>query len=182
MFKQFITKTIPHEKLSPAMLTDRAFSADQTSTKHLPIFDDYNPDLIENLTKEHKEILKTCFIIEHLASEQEWEKTQAAMQSLSHLLNRHVDKENHILFQLLEDALEDDSQEIEMVQYIRRDLNQLSSNLRNFIHQYCNMPHDAINGSQFCKEFALMLRYVERRIELEESALYPLYEILYKKT
>lgn len=178
---RFLSKLIVFPKRNTT-LSQLKLNSDIFSTK-IAIDDnttrtDYNPELITILIKEHKDIVKVSYSIKNLIDHREWKKAQDQLKQLSSLIHAHMNAETVTLYQILEQIHLSESEEVEMIKFIRKEMAAVGFDLIEFIDKYSNMAIEDINKNTFINEYDKLLYSMSARIELEESTLYPLYEIL----
>lgn len=142
---------------------------------------DYNPELITNLINEHKDIVEISDSIKNLAQKREWLLAQEKLKLLSDLITAHMNAETLTLYRVLEQIHSPDSLEVEMIKFIRQEMAAIGVDLLSFIKKYSNVEIDQLDKKSFVYEYNKLLYTLTARIELEESTLYPLYEILLDK-
>lgn len=177
MLPRFLSRLYPFKKRSKQSSTinnDPNPATINDSSKRR----DYNPELITNLINEHKDILNISNSIVAAAQKQKWAVVQNDLAHLAALLDQHMNAETKTLYQILEHIHAPASLEVEMIQFIRQEMSEIGHDLLNFIHQYNELNPKEIRLNVFLYEYKKLLFTLTARIELEESTLYPLYEIL----
>ncbi|MGL4675889.1 MAG: hemerythrin domain-containing protein [Wohlfahrtiimonas sp.] len=178
---RFLSKLIVFPKrntiLSPLKLDGDIFST-KIAIDDSVMCTDYNPELITILIKEHKDIVKVSYSIKNLIDHHEWKKAQDQLKHLSSLIHAHMNAETVTLYHILEQIHLSESEEVEMIKFIRKEMAAVGFDLIGFINKYSEIPVENINKNAFINEYDKLLYTMSARIELEESTLYPLYEIL----
>lgn len=178
MLKSLISKIFYTE---PKLIESNTTSTD-CILSHSNLTTVYNPNLIPLLLHEHQEIIRFCLLIQDLAQESRWAEVQSQMKLLASLLHHHMDAETATLYAQMQGTHAPNSQETEIIQLIRSEMRAIGNELLDLINFYTTLNSNQINQAEFLKQFSKTFYRLRCRIELEESTLYPLYEVLYKKT
>ncbi len=183
MLQQLLSKLVSFQQNSLKLHHDKHNSQlpSALSTNHSPVSTDYNPELITNLINEHKDIIDVSNSIKNLAQTHEWLSAQEQLKYLSELISMHMNAETVTLYLILEHIHSPDSLEVEMIKFIRQEMASVGTDLLDFIEKYSTVDLDQLNKKSFIYEYDKLLYTLTARIELEESTLYPLYEILLVK-
>lgn len=181
MLQQFLSRLVSFrqnsQKFSPDQYNGQLPSAIIRSNDN-SVSRDYNPELITNLINEHKDIIEISNSIKNLAQKREWLSAQEQLKYLGQLITMHMSAETVTLYRILEHIHSPDSLEVEMIKFIRQEMAAVGMDLLSFIKKYSEIDVDQLDKRTFVYEYNKLFYTLTARIELEESTLYPLYEIL----
>lgn len=184
MLRQFLSRLVSFRQNSQQFHPDLYNGQLPSAVIHFNdnlVSTDYNPELITNLINEHKDIIEISNSIKNLAQKQEWHSAQEQLKYLDHLITTHMSAETVTLYRILEHIHMPDSLEVELIKFIRQEMAAVGIDLLAFIKKYSDIEIDQLDKKAFVYEYNKLLHTLTARIELEESALYPLYEILLDK-
>lgn len=145
------------------------YSNDDAITHH------YQPELIDQLKHEHQRLLD---LHAEIRSALELANYAAVIDKLSELrttLQAHLLIENVGLYSYLEHKMAESSANTDVTRRFHREMDTIGIAAMEFISKYQSTGLSHELAPTFAREFALIERILNSRIEKEEIILYPLY-------
>jgi hemerythrin-like domain-containing protein len=135
--------------------------------------------MIDNLTKtlkeEHKKIADALNRVVHLGIGTH--EGQAELMKAKDLLLSHLQKEDKLLYPVLQKAAKEDSQIKLMLESFAKDMEGISQAALDFFSKY----EKGGEGLEFAKDFGHLFSALSLRIRREETRLYRIYEEITSK-
>jgi hemerythrin-like domain-containing protein len=135
----------------------------------------YHDDLIQQLTQEHRELVKLYGNIGTAYEKGEIGKVRRQLEEFGDMLRGHLLSENIKLYVYLKHVLEQDEENTAIMQQFRTEMQHIGKAVTAFLQKYTERDWDDALRSSFGNEFAEVGKVLTRRIETEEQTLYPLY-------
>lgn len=156
--------------------THAVISDAQTNAKTAPgTTIQYNPDLILQLTKEHKQLL-TMFGEIRIAFERgDYKKTVQKLNEFRSAFQAHLLVENVRLYIFLERSFANDETSYELIRSLRREMDGIARTALAFLEKYETIGIDKDVETSFARDVDTIGTILMHRIDSEEQALYPLY-------
>ncbi|WP_275098524.1 hemerythrin domain-containing protein [Sedimenticola hydrogenitrophicus] len=137
----------------------------------------YDADLIETLIEDHQILLEHYQRVEKSARAQHFKEVRAELNQFKNLFHQHILLENVKLYVYLSRSLPADSEQCRLVSGMRREMRHIGKAVNQFIERYDVWPWNAEMEAQFIGELEQIGSALVARIQTEEEALYPLYDI-----
>lgn len=135
----------------------------------------YHPELISELTADHKALLALYGEIKEAFDQADYPTVAEKLNTFRSDLQAHLLTENVRLYIYLNRSLGDDETNSELIQGFRREMNEIAKVAMNFLRKYEAIGVDKDLAKAFAKDFAIIGKVLVERIEKEEQVLYPLY-------
>ena len=136
----------------------------------------YNSNLIKELTLEHKKILTLYTSIADLLDKGDYQSIQKQLKVFASALRSHLLKENLKLYVYLTCALARDTENLEIMTEMRREMGRIGRAVNQFLSRYTEPVSWTREIQQsFPGEFKQIGEVLADRIQREEETLYSLY-------
>ncbi|MCW8956215.1 MAG: hemerythrin domain-containing protein [Gammaproteobacteria bacterium] len=135
----------------------------------------YDPELINNLKKDHQELLAIYTDIKALFDAGDYITVSSRLADLRTGLQGHLLTENLKLYIYLEHMLRGDEANEDLISGFRKEMNAIAKTAMNFLKKYEAIGVDKELAAVFAKDFATIGEVLTKRIEKEETVLYALY-------
>lgn len=178
-----ITKSIAMRNQGRQMLTFIANwfrAADRTATPtasvaapDIPIA--YKPVLVEELQREHRELLHLYKNLVGAHQRGDFDAAVAHLKRFTYALRAHLLKENLHLYVYLKHALREDSESSALMASMRVEMGKVGRVLNDFVTRYTSSPWDQEVRESLKGELDKIAQVLAIRIEQEEEVLYPMY-------
>lgn len=139
----------------------------------------YSPDLIGELTGEHRQLLELYGDIRAVFEQEKFEAVSELLDHFRGILQGHLLTENIRLYIYLERNFSRDEINAELIREFRREMDGIGKTVMNFLRKYEAIGVDRDLAAAFGRDFDELGKVLTRRIEREESTLYPLYMPIY---
>lgn len=135
----------------------------------------YNPDLIVQLTKEHKQLLTMFGEIRVAFERGDYKKTVQKLNEFRSAFQAHLLIENVRLYIFLERSFANDETSYELIRGLRREMDGIARTALAFLEKYETIGIDKDVETSFARDLDAIGTILIHRIDSEEQALYPLY-------
>lgn len=135
----------------------------------------YNPDLIVQLTKEHRQLLTMFGEIRVAFERGDYKKTVQKLNEFRSAFQAHLLTENVRLYIFLERSFADDETSYELIRGLRREMDGIARTALAFLEKYETIGIDKDVETSFARDVDAIGKILMHRIDSEEQALYPLY-------
>lgn len=145
------------------------------------VFGKYDPKLLIQLTYDHRKVMAYCDNIAAFAKNDDWLQVNIAIIDLMNIMCEHRKVEFRYLYARLEYSYKTKSEEHDMINFIRKEMKKTSTSFFKFCEYHLDISESPQKQQSFYKEFLRQHYSLKTKIELEESSLFPIYDLLYKK-
>ena len=135
----------------------------------------FQPDLIEQLLSDHKDILELYGKIHTAYMEKDCKQVALMLNEFRSDIQAHLLTENVRLYAYLEQMLKEDELNSEIIREFRKEMNGIAKEVMNFLKKYSGIAEDKALASAFGDDFANIGKVLVDRVKREERLLYPLY-------
>lgn len=135
----------------------------------------YDPELIDKLSMDHQELLGLYVTIREAFEHGEYDKVARGLEDFRAGLQAHLLMENVKLYIYLDYAFKNDETNFELIRGFRKDMDGIAKVALKFIDKYISIGVDPELAPSFAEDFTTIGAVLTKRIEREESTLYPLY-------
>lgn len=139
----------------------------------------YSPDLVGELTGEHRQLVGLYGDIQSAFDQEDYDRVSELLETFRGILQGHLLTENIRLYIYLERNFSRDETNAELIREFRREMDGIGKTVMNFLRKYEAIGVDRDLSAAFGRDFAELGRVLTRRIEREETTLYPLYMPIY---
>ena len=136
----------------------------------------YDARLVEHLKHDHGDIVAAYMQLAEDAQAGRFNKIQDGLTAFKTKLNAHLLTENVRFYVYLEQSLVNDEHNLMIMRDFRREMNSIAKGAVDFVKTFQLSPVNQYNRDEFLQAHAAVGALLARRIELEESSLYPLYQ------
>lgn len=136
----------------------------------------YDPGLVARLKQEHQELVSLFMAIKNASAECRFHQLPGLLQDLKQLFQTHIMLENVKFYVYVQQYCVPDPETSNFVFDVRKDMNGIARTLVKFVNTHsANVPTLDTVGA-FRAELDLIGSLLLRRVHLEESRLYALYQ------
>ena len=135
----------------------------------------YSPTLIDELKKDHKQLLATYMAIKASFDGGDYRTVSAKLNEFRIGLQGHLLTENVRFYIYLDRVHGQDEMNSDLIRGFRREMDGIGRTALNFLKKYETIGVDKELAGAFAKDFAEIGTVLGERIQREESVLYPLY-------
>lgn len=135
----------------------------------------YDQSLIDQFEAEHQSLISLFGKIKTSAESQDFKGVQKYLKKFTSVLRGHLLTENVKLYVYLSKALANDIENKEIMMTFRQEMMQIGRVVNQFVTRYEQTIWDNDMKANFLDELLAIGDVLVRRIEQEESVLYPLY-------
>ncbi len=139
----------------------------------------YDPKLVDHLKDEHQQLLALYTEIKTLFENGDYSTVSKKLGEFSSGLQAHLLTENVRLYIYLNYMFTNDETNMELIRNFRREMDGIARVAMNFLKKYEAIGVDEDLANHFAKDFATIGEVLGKRIEKEETTLYPLYMASY---
>lgn len=136
----------------------------------------FNPQLIEQFTQEHKQLLKLFSIILQSGQDKKLSRLNTALVQFQTLYNKHVLDEYSKLYTSLDASYKNNRKKQEVIRRFRSEMRDMGQLMREFFEMWRKIPIHQNNLQQFLSDARIVGNKFMRRINQEERELYDLYQ------
>lgn len=135
----------------------------------------FSPDLLTQLTQEHKQLTATFGEIRAVFERGDYKKTTQKLNEFRSLFQAHLLTENVRLYIYLERSFSNDETVYELIKNLRREMDGIARTALAFLEKYETIGIDKDIEASFAHDMETVGNELTYRIESEENTLYPLY-------
>ncbi len=136
----------------------------------------YHRELVPELLDDHKQLLKLFTEIGQEYAAERFTQLPLLLRDFGTLLREHLLKENVKLYIYLKHTLADDPESAALTQGFRSEMHGINRTVTRFLSHYILDEWDEQRRKQFGADLDAIGKVLVKRIETEESVLYPLYQ------
>lgn len=136
----------------------------------------YSADLIGKLKGEHARLLAIFARIQQAFEQGDLALVSRALAEFRVAIQGHLLAENVRLYIYLEHQLAGDGAGSELIRSFRHEMDGIGKAVMSFLNKYRNIAAEPTLAESFGSDLAAVGEILARRIEREETTLYPLYE------
>ncbi|HEC05443.1 MAG TPA: hemerythrin domain-containing protein [Thiolapillus brandeum] len=136
----------------------------------------YHSELVPELLDDHKQLLKLFTEIGQEYAAERFTQLPLLLRDFGTLLREHLLKENVKLYIYLKHTLADDPESAALTQGFRSEMHGINRTVTRFLSHYILDEWDEQRRKQFGADLDAIGKVLVKRIETEESVLYPLYQ------
>ena len=137
---------------------------------------EYNHSLIGQLENDHRKIMDIYEEIKaHFHEDANHLKIKEKLHKLKTMLQMHIDFEDSLLYPYLSSGYRNDGENMTFIEKANAEMLELASNAFKFISDCTDEMLFAQNREKFKEDFSAIGEILSKRIEFEETSLYPLY-------
>ncbi|NOQ93628.1 MAG: hypothetical protein GQ547_03210 [Methylophaga sp.] len=136
----------------------------------------FRPELVDSLTHDHQTIITLLNEINELINNQDFKSIDTKIQELRLQLQNHVIVENVQLYSYLEMKLNNDPNNLEFIQRVRKEMNHISHTVVQFSRRYEAAHFTEQLQQKFTRDLKAIGDMIRQRIAMEEGLLYTLYK------
>jgi len=135
----------------------------------------FHPELIDQLKGDHKELVELYMEIKSLFEAESYKTVSEKLGDFRAALQGHLLTENVRLYIYLDHMFQGDETNSELIRGFRKDMGDIAKAVMSFLKKYEEIGVNNDLASQFDEDFATIGKVLTKRIENEETVLYPLY-------
>lgn len=135
----------------------------------------YDPELIPRFKGHHVTLIKLFGELRESAQTDDYGRIPERLNTFRRVLETHLLEENLRLYTYLTKCLYNDTQNAELVQNMKREMEGIGRQVNQFIRHYADFGVDARNIRKFKADLKAIGTALTDRIEREEKSLYSLY-------
>lgn len=135
----------------------------------------YSPSLIDELKRDHKQLLATYTAIKAAFDQGDYVRVSAKLAEFRIGLQGHLLTENVRFYIYLDRVHGQDEMNSDLIRGFRKEMDGIGRAALNFLKKYEMIGVDKELAGAFAKDFAEIGTVLGERIQREESTLYPLY-------
>lgn len=135
----------------------------------------YDPALLNQLTDDHKALLALYMEIKAQFEASNYKTVSEKLVDFRSALQGHLLTENVRLYIYLNHIFESDDTNAELIHGFRKDMDRIAKVAMGFLKKYEEIGVDQDLAAHFATDFATIGEVLTKRIEKEETILYPLY-------
>jgi regulator of sigma D len=135
----------------------------------------YDPDLVEALKDEHQHLLQGFSAIRRAAAEGRFAQLAELLEQFRLALLNHVALENVKFYVYMQNHAELDSPTVGFIAGVRKEMNAIARTVGRFVDAHLAEAPSYATLTGFNEELDQIGEVLTKRIDLEESQLYPLY-------
>jgi hypothetical protein len=135
----------------------------------------YYADLVPELLDDHQVLLGLFTEVTQTYEAKDYERLPTMLGEFGSLLRGHLLKENIKLYIYLQHALADDPENSALMQEFRTEMHGISKTVSKFLKHYSEEDWGEQRRAEFGTDLGAIGKVLVKRIETEESVLYPLY-------
>lgn len=135
----------------------------------------YSPELIAGFLDDHQQLLKLFGELNETYVAKKYKKLPGMLAEFGTMLRGHLLTENIKLYIYLQRVLANDPENAALIQGFRTEMNGISKTVTAFLKHYGEEDWGDQRKASFGKELEAIGGVLVKRIETEESMLYPLY-------
>ncbi len=135
----------------------------------------YYPDLVPELLDDHQILLGLFTEVTKTYEAKDYARLPGLLSEFGSLLRGHLLKENIKLYIYLQHALANDPENSALMQEFRTEMHGISKAVTKFLKHYSVEDWGEQRRSAFGDDLGAIGKVLVKRIETEESVLYPLY-------
>jgi len=136
----------------------------------------YHEELVPELLDDHKRLLELFAEIGREYAAERFTQLPLMLRDFGTLLREHLLKENVKLYIYLKHTLADDAESAALTQGFRSEMHGINRTVTRFLSHYILDDWDEQRRKQFGADLDAIGKVLAKRIETEESVLYPLYQ------
>ncbi len=145
---------------------------ERPETRSMP----HDPRLIARFEAHHKVAQGLYGKLRESAHDGEFERCEALLGKIDHVLGEHLGEEEHQLYDYLEWLYRDDPDTARLVKIMHKEMADIGRAMTGFINTYRTYGVGERNIKRFLEEMDAIADVFGDRIEREEATLYPLYK------
>lgn len=147
--------------------------------EHLTL--NYDPNLTETLHDEHNKLINHMKFLQKTVEEKDLPLLPIALELFRGEMLEHVSKEILQLYVYLRNALKDQPEQYQLMKNLRKEMDLLLNVMLDFLDKYSEIEIETIMRTpkiqtDFLEGITNLVALFNRRIEVEESVLFPLYK------
>jgi len=135
----------------------------------------FHPDLVEKLTGDHQAIVALYSEMVELVQIRQYHSLSLKVSEFKTALQSHVIVENVQFYTYLENKLSDDPTNLEFIKDVRKEMNGIAHAVVRFAKQYEKVTFTDQLRETFIKDLDDIGTVLTKRVAMEESQLYTLY-------
>lgn len=135
----------------------------------------YNPQLVNQLTADHKLLLDIAGKISKSYEAKKWTDLANNIQLFRSKLYGHLVTENVDLYLYLQRSLKSNPEGFTQMRELQREMSGISKAVTAFINKYADIDKSPAYREAFGAEFNAVCQVLLKRIQCEEKTLYPMY-------
>ena len=136
----------------------------------------YDSRLIARLLSQHADLLKLLSKAMESVKASRFEETKKHVHNLRLLLNEHLPEVKLRLYTYLNCCLKADSEGLDLVRTMRRELADMSRKAMRFVNHYESIGISLENKAAFVEELVQVTFWLSDRFAREERLLYTMYQ------
>lgn len=136
----------------------------------------YDVNLVSKLKADHLQLVAVYSAIMSAISNYEFEKLREQVELFLALFNAHALAEYTKLYVFLDYTYRSDKENHELIMRFRREMNEIGKGVRGFAHFWRENGINDANLAEFKKQAQKIGAVLTKRIEVEESQLYEIYD------
>jgi len=131
--------------------------------------------LVTKLKRDHVQLVEVYLDILKNIEQRNYEKLQGLLAMFLALFNAHALTEYTKLYVFLDYSFRSDPDNHDVIMRFRREMNEIGKSVRQFAHHWRSNGINATNLSDFKNQVEQIGGVLSKRIEVEESQLYEIY-------
>jgi hypothetical protein len=136
----------------------------------------YDPRLIDNLQKDHRDLVNLFGLIGECAQRNDYTRVPQLLVDFKTGFEAHLIAENVRFYNYVENSLEGDQENYALIRSFRREMNQIARGVVDFVKKYQLTQFSTDVRKSFLDDYQAVGALLTQRIEREERNLYPLYQ------
>lgn len=136
----------------------------------------YDADLVDNLKGEHQELVRVFTAIKTSATEGDLNQLPELLANFKHLFLSHVGLENVKFYVYMQQHQAIDAESLNFISNVRKEMNNIARAVMKFIDAHITTLPSPDTVAGFNAELDQIGAVLIKRVQMEESRLYPLYQ------
>lgn len=136
----------------------------------------YYPNLIQNLSNDHRKLTRQINMLNHLANNGKYKLITSMLNYFRRSLLAHMHEEEVKLYIYLQNKLPKSSNEYAQMRSIRKEMNNILARVVNFLETYQSVRRTKLLQKTFSSDLGKITELFTKRVTLEEKFLYVMYQ------
>lgn len=136
----------------------------------------YDAELVGRLKEEHQELVKIFTAIKTSAAENRYNHLPDLLASFKHSFLHHVSQENVKFYVYMQQHCALNADTLNFIFGVRKEMNDIARSVMKFIDAYITAAPSPGTVANFSAELDQIGAVLIKRVQMEESRLYPLYQ------
>lgn len=156
--------------------TQRTLVHETSATVRSPRTIAYDATLVQSLKRDHGDLVRLFTEIGNQAADRRYGSVPAMLSTFKTHFEGHLIAENVRFYNYVENAMQDDPENLMLIRSFRREMNTIARGVVDFVKKYQINQFDQRTHEAFLEDYRAVGALLAQRIEREEASLYPLYQ------